>query len=523
MFVGAGNSTLTAAALLSNAGFKVCILEAHDIPGGYAQNFTRGEYTFNAQIHYIWGCAPGGKIYEFLKKVGLEKDIEFELYDPEGYDVMRMPDGQNIRFPYGWDKLIENISAAYPEDREGVTKFVKLMDRIRNEMRHVPDVGSPKWKYALAGPKVMAIVRNRNKTVQQVMDECGISIKGQSVLTANMGDFMSPPRDLSFIIYIALVGGYNTGTYYPKKHFKYQIGRIAESITAHEGCHMYFEMPVTKVNIENNRAVSVETQDGKTFAGKKGIIWNGDPQLAAKYIIGMDKFPTWYQKKLDYEYCKAGIMIYLGIKDLDLTKYGFGKYNIWHLEDWDMNANYDKQDAGNFEKPWIFISTPTLHSNEPGTTPEGVHIMEIATNTSYHAFAEAAKRDKKEYMRMKNELAEKLIDLIEARYIPEIRQHISMKVVGSSVTNEDYVRVPFGSAYGAAMTPAQSGLNRLQQKTPIDNFYFCNATAGYPGMYGTVSTGMQLYMDLTGDYFFKGSEAPTDDEAVRRAWEQFAK
>ena len=72
LFIGTGNSALVAAALLTNAGKRVLMLEAHDIPGGYAQSFAWGDY-FCGQVHYIWGCGPEGKIYKFLQKIGLEK------------------------------------------------------------------------------------------------------------------------------------------------------------------------------------------------------------------------------------------------------------------------------------------------------------------------------------------------------------------------------------------------------------------------------------------------------------------
>ena len=71
VFIGTGHSAITCAALLANSGKKVCMLEAHDIPGGYAQSFKRGEYYFCAQVHYIWSCGPGDKIFEILRKLGL--------------------------------------------------------------------------------------------------------------------------------------------------------------------------------------------------------------------------------------------------------------------------------------------------------------------------------------------------------------------------------------------------------------------------------------------------------------------
>lgn len=513
IIVGSGSSALTVGSLLANAGHKICILEAHDIPGGYAQNFKRGDYTFNAQVHYIWGCAPGGKIYEFLKKLGLEKEVTFEHYDPEGYDHMVMPDGKRVKVPYGWDKLVENIVEAYPDQKEPAEKFVSIIKNIRKELHRLPDGASKWWEYYKA-LGCRTVLRYYKKTLQEVFDECGLSVEAQSVLAANMGDFMSPPEKLSFIIYLSLFAGYNTGAYYPTKHFSHYINKITESITSKDGCHIYYETPVTGVEMAEGKVTAVTTANGKTFRAPQ-FIWNGDPQMAGE-MIGWEHFPAKQKKKMEYEYCPAGIMLYLGLKDINLEEHGFGKHNTWHLEDWDMNENYKKQAAGDFSKPWVFISTPTLHSKEPGTAPEGIEIMEIATHTAYEPFKEAQERDTKEYARMKKELAEKIIDLIEKRYIPNIREHIAMKVVGTSTTNEDYVMVPKGSAYGAAMTPAQTALGRMNHESPWKNFYWCNATAGYPGVYGTVSTGMKLYMHLTGDQFYRGSDAPTDEEAIQQ-------
>ena len=64
--------------------------------------------------------------------------------------------------------------------------------------------------------------------------------------------------------------------------------------------------------------------------------------------------------------------MYLGLKDdIDLREYGFGSYNIWHNEQWDMNTMWDEMGKLNFANPWIFLSTPTLHTSEPGNAPKG--------------------------------------------------------------------------------------------------------------------------------------------------------
>lgn len=514
IIIGSGNSALTAAALLAKAGKRICILEAHDIPGGYLQSFKRGEYWFCAQVHYTWGCAPGGKIYDFLEKLGLEKDITFELYDPKGYDIMVMPDGKRVPIPYGWDKLVDSIDAMYPGERAKLERFTAILAAIRNEVGKFPARKIKWWEYVTRVFEFRTLLRYRNATLQDVFEECGLSKAAQAVLSANAGDMMSPPEELSIFSYIGLFGGYNTGAYYPTKHFKYYVDRIAQFITDQPGCHIYYETKVTKINVDNDKVVNVTTADGKTFSAPQ-YICNMDPQLAAHDLIGWDKFPAEFKPALSYKYCPSGLVIYLGLKDIDLTKYKFGKFNTWHLGQWDMNQMWKDSLKGDYSKQWVFISTPTLHSSAPGNAPAGHHIMEIAALTDYDSFKHAQDiHYRANYIKMKDALTEQLLDFMEANYIPDLRKHIHMKVVGTSVTNEDYVMAPFGTAYGSVMNPHNMGLGRLKAKTPWPNLFWCNSSSGFAGVYGTVSTGMQLYMDMTGDYFYDGATSASDEELI---------
>ncbi|MCP4053768.1 MAG: FAD-dependent oxidoreductase, partial [Mesoflavibacter sp.] len=45
--IGAGLGGLVSAAYLAKYGCKVTVLEQHDIPGGYATSFDRGDFTFD--------------------------------------------------------------------------------------------------------------------------------------------------------------------------------------------------------------------------------------------------------------------------------------------------------------------------------------------------------------------------------------------------------------------------------------------------------------------------------------------
>ena len=514
VIIGSGHSALVVGSLLAKAGNKICILEAHDVPGGYAHTFKAGDYSFCAQIHYTWSCGPGAKMYQFLEKLGLERKLTWNLYDSDGYDQMVMPDGQRVKIPYGWDRLAENIDAAYPGQKEKVVKFTGIMARLREEMRYFPEKKIHWWELPLKARKLRCLLKYRTRTLQEVFNECGLSPEAQAVLIANSGDLAEPPERLSVFCYAGLFGGYNTGAYYPTKHFQGYIGGLADFIKS-QGGQMYFETEVTKVNTEADRVIGVETKNGRTFTAKKGFICNMDPQAAAKRLIGWNKFPPREQKKLDYEYSLTGLMIYLGLDDkIDLRDHGFGNFNIWHLEQWDMNKMWREQKEMNFARPWFFMSTPTLHTEEPGMAPPGCQILEIASFMGYEPFRAVQRKSYGEYMKLKIKLADRLLDLVEERYLPDLRQHIVVKQIGSPTTNEDFCLAPKGNAYGSAMTPAQVGLSRLKARTPWPNFWWCNASSGYAGIAGTLHTGLQLYMDLSGDYFIDSQKLATDDELI---------
>jgi prolycopene isomerase len=70
VIVGAGVSGLTAAALLTRAGLKVCVLEKHRIIGGYLQGFERKGFTFDTAIHWLNQYNENGTVTSVFKLLG---------------------------------------------------------------------------------------------------------------------------------------------------------------------------------------------------------------------------------------------------------------------------------------------------------------------------------------------------------------------------------------------------------------------------------------------------------------------
>jgi len=53
VIIGSGIGGLTTAALLSDMGWKVCVLEQHYTAGGYTHSYDRNGYEWDVGVHYI--------------------------------------------------------------------------------------------------------------------------------------------------------------------------------------------------------------------------------------------------------------------------------------------------------------------------------------------------------------------------------------------------------------------------------------------------------------------------------------
>ena len=143
------------------------------------------------------------------------------------------------------------------------------------------------------------------------------------------------------------------------------------------------------------------------------------------------------------------------------------------------------------------MSTPTLHSDEPGLCPPGTQILELATSAPYAPWRELRTRDRRAYNAAKKRIRDRILQIVEERYVPGLRRHLDLMVMGTPVTNERFCGAPAGNAYGVALTPRHVGRGRVPHETPLRNLWLANATAGYPSVAGTVKAGIDLHARLS--------------------------
>ena len=234
LIVGSGLSALVFGALMANAGKTVCIVEAHEHPGGFGHTFTLAKkYTFNAQLHYVWDCGEGQTVNKVLRKLGLVDRVTFERYDPNGFDHMRMP-GYALDIPADPQQLIDRLTLLFPAAHDRIRRFINEVERVGAGMKRLAPPIEP--LELLQHPReVLATAGYLNSTLQDVFDKFQLPQAAQTLLALQWPDFLLPPGQLSFYAWVALFRGYQAGAFYPTQHFEDVINSFVSTIAAHGG------------------------------------------------------------------------------------------------------------------------------------------------------------------------------------------------------------------------------------------------------------------------------------------------
>ncbi len=501
LIVGSGLSALVFAALMAKSGKKVQVLEAHEHPGGFGHTFTMAKkYQFNAQLHYVWNCGEGQPVNQVLKKLNLDQKVTFERYDPDGFDHMQMP-GYSLQIPSNSEKLIQRLSDLFPQNIKNIQNFVWEVNKTSKGLEQLarPIIFSQLIRNL---GSVFCALKYLHSTLQDVFNQFQLPLEAQTLLALQWPDFLLPPNQLSFYAWVILFTGYQKGAFYPTKHFESVIDSLVKVIEENNG-EVLLNNEVISFILQDKAVMGVKaknsrSQQTKEFIGNT-IICNIDPKKAAQ-MIGLENFSKTIRKKLDYDYSPSNFMAYCVVQNIDLRDYGFGKWNTFHSGHRDLNEAFEQMYLKNdFSNPSFAITTPTLLTQEHPDCPEGCQIIEFLTVANYDYFKELRESNPKAYRQKKEEILESILDMVEKNYIPDLRKYIVFKITGSPTTNERFCWCPQGNSYGSSLTPRNMGMGRLNDETSLKNFYFCNASSGYPGFAPTFWTGARLYQKLSGD------------------------
>ncbi len=189
VILGAGLGGLSAAACLTRQGYRVAVLEQHYLPGGCCHTFSFGDYSFCADVHYIYQCGEGQAVKQFLNYI--DRDVPFNSLNSDCIDRVVTPD-IDFRIPLDWDKFRDRLIATFPEETRGINLYCDEIKQLHQEIRQLNqqvDWQNIDWSDWLSLPKYWNLFSKRNWTLQDLYDRTGLSPKLQALLAGQSGDY----------------------------------------------------------------------------------------------------------------------------------------------------------------------------------------------------------------------------------------------------------------------------------------------------------------------------------------------
>lgn len=487
--IGSGIGGLTAALTAANAGLGVLVLEAGKQFGGYTNPFKRGKYSFDPGLHYIGECGPGQQLTRILEKLGLADEITFRELAPDGFDRLVFP-GYEIAIPRGADRYHERLARDFPSERDGLAKFFVLLQSFRKAVAAMAAVRGPASLLG-AAPHAPFFVRYGRATLSELINPLIKDPLLRAVLAGQGGDYGLPPGRASAMIGLGVIDHYLGGAYFPRGGSRAIRDGFVKAIERKGGV-MLRNHAVERVLVSGDRVTGVRCENGEAFEART-IISNADATVTYRKLVGEEHLPFLLRRKTRAMRPSLGsLCLFLGTS-LDVAAAGMTDANIWHYSSIDIDSAYRPMFEGRFPADdFFFLSSPSLKDpDSAGKAPPGHHTLELVTLAPFAPFAKWAgmksmKRGE-DYEALKAQLTDRLLGCVE-RYIPGIRDHLTVQELGTPATNITYAASPRGAIYGPEHAPDQMGPWRYGMKGAIPGLFLCgSSTIGAGIVPGAVS------------------------------------
>ena len=456
--VGAGNGGLVAAATLAAKGCKTLLLEQHNLPGGFASSFVRGRFEFEPSLHEVSDFGPPhdkGNVRILLEdKIGIDTEW-FPV--PEAYRLI-IPHEKGGRLdatmPFGEEEYLAKMEAYVPGSRESVYKFIRLCEEVVDAFTYLGQSrGNPDKKVLTS--KYGNFLKTASYSLQDVLDALKMPYRAQKIITAYWCYLGVGVKDLSFSIFAAMFYRYITKQAFIPRYRSHEFSTALDMKIRELGGDILYNTRVEKILVEDGRVVGVETSHGDRIKTNH-VIANTSPHTVYSRLI----HPRTAVLEIAWKTCNArkvgfsAFVVYLGL-DKSPQELGLNEYSYFIYSTPDTNDIYDA--FHRLERP-IGQATVCLNNAVPDCSPEGTSIVYLTTLFSGDAWKNVSPA---EYFKLKNRIAEEMIDEFEKVVNVNLRDSIEEIEVATPATFARYTGAFNGGIYGYEPVVWDSVLPRM--------------------------------------------------------------
>jgi phytoene desaturase len=481
--IGAGFGGLALAIRLQSAGVETVIVEARDKPGGRAYYWERDGHLFDGGPTVI---TDPDCLQRLWRLSGQDMAADVDLVPITPFYALDWPDGTRFDYTNDDELLFAAIAALNPADVEGYQRFLAYSAGVFEE------------GYVKLGTKAFESVGDMLKAAPALAKyqawRSVYSIVSKYVADEHLRQALSfhtllvggNPMTCSSIYALIHKLERDGGVWFAKGGTnKLVAGMVA--LFERLGGEIRLDDPVVAIEVAGGRAAAVRTRSG-WHGTADAVASNGDVVASYGLIEGHSRGPKQVKALKRKRYSPSLFVLHFGLEgtfpDIPHHMILFGPRYEQLLGD-----IYDRGTLAS--DPALYLHHPTV--TDPSMAPPGC--------STFYALAPVPHLGKApvDWGQEGERYAERIIDTIEARLIPDIRSRIRTRFHYSPAEFQSDLVAHLGSAFSLEPVLWQSAWFRTHNRDDvIRNLYFVGAGthpgAGIPGVVGSAEATAGLML-----------------------------
>lgn len=498
--IGSGMGGLTTAALLSELGWKVCVLEQHYTAGGYTHSYERHGYEWDVGVHYIGDVGKRTRtrrMFDFLSSGKLE-------WAPMDAEYDRFYIGDKVFSAIAGKKAFrDNLVTSFPAEEKAIDAYMELLADVSGALS-VHSMGRvlKPWQQSVAAPFMkMRTPASMYRNTYDVLSELTDNQDLIAVLCGQWGDIGLPPKQSAFMMHAMIARHYLYGGYYP-------IGgswRIADSIIPmiqKGGGEVFTYARVKRILVENGKIAGVAMKDGHRIECPC-VISSAGTDNTFNHLLPADVVEkTGYRKLLPtVQPSFSYLCIYIGLKET-AQQLGLPKTNFWIYPHNDFDAAVEQFVADKDAPfPVVYISFPSAKDPDYENRHPGTATIEIVAPAPYKWFEEWqgstwGKRGE-DYNELKENFGERLMQHLYDK-LPQLQGKVDYYEVSTPLSTDWFAGYQRGELYGLDHTTERLQQKWLGPRTKIPGLWLTGQDVLTAGVTGAMMSGMLTTMAMVG-------------------------
>jgi phytoene desaturase len=481
--IGAGISSLSAAAFLAKDGYDVTILEKNSTIGGRARQFEVDGFVFDMGPSWYW---MPDVFEQFYNKFGYTTSDFYELkrLDPS-YSVF-WNDGTKTAIPANEEQLFQWFESLEAGSSIKLKKFLEEA-KYKYEVGMQDLVYKPSLKATefadmriLKGLVKLHLLSSFSKYIRSYFK----NEKILSLLEFPILFLGAMPKDTPALYSLMNYADISLGTWYPMGGM-FNFIQAFEKIALENGVKILTNHEVTGIQSHGKMVTHVNTVNG---AIETDILISGADYQHTDDKILTDK-ANYKEKYWDSRtMAPSSLLFYLGV---DKKIEGLEHHNLFFDEDFEIHAKEIYKDPKWPSAPLFYASVPS--KTDPTVAPEGKENLFLLIPIA---------PDLKDNEEIREKYFDIIMDRLEKRAGVTIREHIIYKKSFCISDFKSEYNAFKGNAYGLANTLRQTAYFKpsLKNKKLNNMYYTGQLTVPGPGVPPSIISGEVVAKQIIKDF-----------------------